>query len=150
MLTGLIIGAVVGLVAYLVTLIIKRGQTRMQEQPGIMPDNVSDIQSLGLQRMNDRYSGIVDGYDTSIFATTDPQHRDRFQVLVATAPQPGQLSQMGGFFRNYFVSGEQPGFAYVGFLFNPNAASDPSQSLSVLLKTLIGTLRAHNVAPYKV
>lgn len=150
MLTGLIIGAVVGLVGYLVTLIIKRGQTRMQEQPRIMLDNVSDIQALGLQRMNDRYSGIVDGYHTTIFATTDPRHRDRFQVLVATAPQPGQLSQMGGFFSNYFVSGEQPGFAYVGFLFNPNASNDPSQSLSVLLKNLIGTLRDHKIDPYKV
>lgn len=150
MLTGLIIGGIVGLVGYLVTLIIKRGQSRMKEQPRIMLDNVSDIQSLGLQRMNDRYSGIVDGYHTSVFATTDPQHRDRFQVLVATAPQPGQLSQMGGFFSNYFVSGEQPGFAYVGFRFNPNAANDPAQSLSALLKNLIGTLREQNVAAFKV
>lgn len=150
MLTGLIIGAVVGLAAYLVTLIIKRGQTRMSEQPRIMLDNIADIQALGLQRMNDRYTGMVDGYHTSVFATTDPQHRDRFQVLVATAPQAGQLTQTGGFFSNYFVSGEQSGFAYVGFLFNPNAANDPSQSLSALLKKLIATLREQKIEPYKV
>lgn len=150
MLTGLIIGAVVGLIGYLVSMIVKRGQTRMVEQPKMMLDNVADLQLLGLQRMQDRYSGMVDGYHVSVFATTDPQHRDRFQVLVATAPQQGQLSHMGGFFSDYFISGEQPGFAYVGFLFNPNAANDPSQTLSTLLKKLIGMLKENNVAAYQV
>lgn len=149
MLTGLIIGAVVGLIGYLVSLIVKRRQARMIEQPRIMLDNVADLQSLGLQRMQDRYNGIVDGYHTTVFATTDPQNRDRFQVLVATAPLPGQLAHTGGFFSNYFVSGEQPGFAYVGFLFNPNAANDPAKSLTALLGNLIEKLREQKVEPYK-
>lgn len=150
MLTGIIIGAVVGLIGYLVVILVKRGQTRMTEQPQVMLDNVSDLQLLGLQRSQDRYSGIVDGYHVTVFATTDPSHRDRFQVLVATAPQQGQLAQAGGFFSNYFVIGETRGFAYVGFLFNPNASNEPGLSLTALLKNLIGMLREKQIAPFKV
>lgn len=115
-----------------------------------MLDNIEGVAELGFQRTETGFSGAYRDFQVHIFATTAPGAlKNRFQVFVSTAPEPGQLKSIGGFFSNYLVSGEQSGFAYTGFILNPNYYNDAEQNLKRRLDVLIDMLVDAKVKPYK-
>jgi hypothetical protein len=115
-----------------------------------MLDTIDGVAELGFQRTETGFAGPYRDFQVHIFATTAPGAlNNRFQVVVAVAPEPGQLKGIGGFFSNYLVMGEQPGFAYAGFILNPNLYNDAEQNLKRRLDVLIDMLVDAKVKPYR-
>ncbi len=117
-------------------------------------NSVSGLDEIGLKRNENVFNGVYRNYFVSVYATTsvksyDVYGGDRFQVWVATAPEPEQLKQIGGFFGKYLVSGEKEGFAYVGFMVNAKTSPDIKDSIIKRLDLLINLLDENRIKPFK-
>ncbi|HBG71312.1 MAG: hypothetical protein A2W93_01650 [Bacteroidetes bacterium GWF2_43_63] len=126
---------------------------RYPEKTEAMLDTLPDLQSVGLKRDANGYSGQYRNYPVYIYATTSLKpvgyfQGNKFQVWVLTAPQPGDLKGIGGFFGKYLVAGEKPGYAMVGFLVNFNATSTPAEDIRLKLDELIDELLKHDIKAY--
>ncbi|MBX7046344.1 MAG: hypothetical protein K1X86_10965 [Ignavibacteria bacterium] len=148
--TLVLIGAAIVCVLFIVFYMKRFTSKTYVQKTSAMLDTIEGVAEIGLQRTETGYSGPYRDFHVHIFATTAPGAlNNRYQVVVGVAPEPGQLKSIGGFFSNYFVMGEQPGFAYAGFILNPNMYNDAEQNLKRRLDVLIDMLVSANVKPYK-
>lgn len=118
-------------------------------------NSVFDLEEIGLKRNENGFNGIIRNYFVSVYATTsmksyDVYGGDRFQVWVATAPEHGQLKNIGGFFGKYMISGEKNGFAYVGYMINAKSTPDAKKTITDSLNTLINLLEENKIKPYEI
>lgn len=134
----------------------KRNPQKSNEMLSTLPG----LESLGIHRDANGYSGIYNEYPVYIYATSTPQSfrnlnnsllaGDKFQVWLITAPEPGQLKGIGGFFGKYLVAGEKPGYAMVGFVLNFRTSSDPAGDIRQKLDELSKILKEAGVKPYPI
>lgn len=120
-----------------------------------MLDALPGLESIGISRDANGYSGHYRNYPVYIYATTsmkpvDYYGGDKYQVWVIAAPQPGDMKGIGGFFGKYLVAGEKPGYAMVGFLINFNATKTPADDIRLKLDELIDVLLQHEVKAYQI
>lgn len=115
-----------------------------------MLEDIRGLEEIGLLKNEKGYKGIYRDFHINIYATTTFRANDRFQVLLATAPKPGQLKMLKGLTSLYFVIGETDGFAYAGFYINPKIYNDHESSLKGRIDKLINILNENNVMPYQV
>lgn len=148
--TLVLIGVAIVCVLFIVFYMKRFTSKTYVQKTSAMLDTIEGVAEIGLQRTETGYSGPYRDFQVHIFATTAPGAlNNRYQVVVGVAPETGQLKSIGGFFSNYFVMGEQPGFAYAGFILNPNMYNDAEQNLKRRLDVLIDMLVSANVKPYK-
>lgn len=127
---------------------------RYPQKTAAMLDTLPELQNIGLHRDANGYNGNYRGFPVYIYATTSmksygPYGGNKFQVWVLTAPQPGDLKGIGGFFGKYLVAGEKPGYAMVGFLLNFNSTSTPADDIKSMLDTLIDVLNQNSIKAFQ-
>ncbi|MPM06943.1 hypothetical protein SDC9_53247 [bioreactor metagenome] len=128
---------------------------RYPQKTSAMLDTLPSLESIGIRRDANGYSGQYRNYPVYIYATTSMKpvgyfQGNKFQVWVIAAPQPGDLKGIGGFFGKYLVAGEKPGYAMVGFLINFDATSTPADDIRLKLDELIDVLLQHEVKAYQI
>jgi hypothetical protein len=146
----LVLVGIAGISIFIIIFITKKfTNVTLPKKTAAMLDDIEGVKELGLERNESGYRGTYRNYFVSIFATTRPgAYNERYQVVVSVAPEKDQLKNIGGFFSTYFVSGEQAGFAYAGFMLNPNIYNETEGNLQRRLDTLINILEKENVKPY--
>lgn len=146
----LVLVGIAGISIFLIIFITKRfTNVKVPQKTAIMLDEIEGIEEIGLERNESGFKGHYRNYLINIFATTRiGSMNDRYQVVVAIAPEKGQLDGIGGFFSTYFVTGEQPGFAYAGFMLNPHIYNETEGNLKRRLDSLIDILEKENVKSY--
>lgn len=152
----LVMGSIAGLIFLIYFWFLKKRYPAKTEQ---MLNSVIELEEFGLKKNENGFSGNYRNYLINIYATTslpsfDANYfnsgGDRYQVWIATAPEPGQLKGLGGFFGKYMITGETTGFAYIGFLINAKITPDAKKTIMERINTLITLLEEKKVRPYVV
>lgn len=150
-LSFVILGGLFGISVYFIFFILKKFKTKTSpQQTSAMPDNIEEIESLGLRHEGEKYAGYYKDYYISIFASKDTKYGEGFQVVAAIAPEKDELNNLEGFRNLYFVIEGEAGFAYAGFLINSKTEDNSEGTLQSRLDALLDTLRKAGIKPYLI
>ncbi|GEM_PF-2880690 len=147
----LVLFSVFGLLVFVYLWFTKK---RYPQKTGKMLDALPKLETIGLKRDANGFSGVYRAYPVYVYATTSMNTGywggNKYQVWVITAPQPGDLKGIGGFFGKYLVAGERPGYAMVGFLTHYSSTGTPAEDIHVQLDQLIDVLLQQEIKAYPV
>ena len=146
----LILVGIAGISIIIIILITKNISTvAIPQTSSITLDEIEGIKEIGLERNEAGFKGIYRDYNINISNTIgDGTLNDRYQVVAVIAPEKDDAEKIEKHSSSYFVTNQQQGFAYAGFMLNPHIYNEAEGNLKSRLDSFIDILVQEKVRPY--